>query len=326
MRPYFRAKPAPAGAACGTGGSAAGAQGAPPAPRARRTSFSDRETWVRLVMFACASVAILSILLIFLFIFRESLPAVREVGFKNLFLSTDWRPNVSDPAAGNYGMLTFIWGTLLTTFGAMLISTPLGIGAAVFVDQVAPEKMGRVVRRGIEMLAGIPSVVIGWFGLILLVPAIARLTGTAGYGVLAASLVLVVMALPTITTLSAETLRALPTELKEASTAMGATRWQTIYKVMLPSAREGLLIATILGMGRAIGETMAVQMVIGNARAFTLSPFGRTSTLTTRIVTDTGEASGVFRSALFAQALVLLLIAMVLIITIRMISRKREPA
>lgn len=291
----------------------------------RMSPFSDRENWVKVIMLACASVAILAILLIFLFIFRESLPSIRQLGVKNLFFSTDWRPNVSDPAAGHYGMLTFIWGTLLTTFGAMLISTPLGIGAAVFIDQVAPDRMARVVRRGIELLAGIPSVVIGWFGLILLVPAIARATGTSGYGVAAASLVLVVMALPTITTLSAETLKSLPIELKEASVAMGATRWQTIYKVLLPSAREGLLIAVILGMGRAIGETMAVQMVIGNARAFAISPFARTSTLTTRIVTDTGEASGVFRSALFAQALVLLLIAMVLIIAIRMISRKREP-
>ncbi len=294
--------------------------------RAWAGAFTDRENYVKLVMLTCASVAILAIILIFLFIFRESLPAIRDLGVRNLFFSTDWRPNVSDPTAGNYGMLTFIWGTLLTTFGAMLLSVPLGIGAAVFIDQVAPDRMARVVRRGIELLAGIPSVVIGWFGLILLVPAIARATGTSGYGVAAASLVLVVMALPTITTLSAETLKSLPIELKEASVAMGATRWQTIYKVLLPSAREGLLIAVILGMGRAIGETMAVQMVIGNARAFALSPFARTSTLTTRIVTDTGEASGIFRSALFAQALVLLLIAMVLIILIRVISRKREPA
>lgn len=293
---------------------------------ARGLALTDREYWVRMVMFSCASVAILAILLIFLFIFRESLPAIRQQGIGPLFFSTNWAPNASNPAAGHYGMLAFVWGTLLTTLGAMIISTPLGIGTAVFIDQVAPERMGRVVRRGIELLAGIPSVVIGWFGLILLVPLITRLTGTTGYGVLAASLVLVVMALPTITTLSAETLKSLPLELKEASAAMGATRWQTIYKVLLPSAREGLLIAVILGMGRAIGETMAVQMVIGNARELAHSPFQRTSTLTTRIVTDTGEASGVFRSALFAQALVLLLLAMILIITIRMVSRRRKEA
>ncbi len=296
------------------GGGATGLLGA------KGARLADRENWIRLVMFGCASVSILSILLIFIFIFKESLPAMRNVGVGNLFFSTNYSPQV-----GKYGMLGFIWGTLFTTFGAMLIGAPLGIGTAVFLDQVAPERIGRVVRRGIELLAGIPSVVIGWFGLILLVPFLRTVTGTAGFGVFAAVLVLVVMALPTITTLSAETLKSLPLELKEASAAMGATRWQTIYKVLLPSAREGLLIAVILGMGRAIGETMAVQMVIGNARAATFSLFGRTSTLTTRIVTDMAEAPpGDHRSALFAMALVLLLLAMFLIIIIRFVSRERQ--
>jgi len=297
------------------GGGAAGVL------RAKAAAFADREYWVRLVMFACASISILAILVIFLFIFRESLPAIRDVGIRNLFLSTNYNPKT-----GHYGMLGFIWGTLLTTFGAMVLGAPLAIGTAIFLDQIAPERTARVVRRGIELLAGIPSVVIGWFGLILLVPFLARVTGTAGYGVFAAMLVLVVMALPTITTLSAETLKSLPPELEEASVAMGATRWQTIYKVLLPSAREGLLIAVILGMGRAIGETMAVQMVIGNARGLTFSLFGRTSTLTTRIVTEMAEATGVHRSALFAMALVLLLLAMLLILIIRFVSRERKPA
>jgi phosphate transport system permease protein len=297
-------------------GGAAGALGA------KGAAFADREYWVRLVLFACASISILAILVIFLFIFRESLPAIRDVGIGNVFFSTNYNPQT-----GHYGMLGFIWGTLLTTFGAMVLGAPLGIGTAIFLDQIAPERTAQVVRRGIELLAGIPSVVIGWFGLILLVPFLARTTGTAGYGVFAAVLVLVVMALPTITTLSAETMKSLPQELKEASAAMGATRWQTIYKVLLPSARDGLLIAVILGMGRAIGETMAVQMVIGNSRAITFSLFGRTSTLTTRIVTDMAEAPpGDHRSALFAMALVLLLLAMLLIIIIRFVSRQRKLA
>jgi phosphate transport system permease protein len=288
-------------------------------PGTGRARFTEREYVVRLVIFVCASISILSILLIVLFIFRDSLPAMRSLGFRNLFLSTEY-----NPPANQYGMLGFLWGTLLTTFGAMVIGAPLGIGTAVFLDQVAPDKAATVVRRGIELLAGIPSVVIGWFAFTLLVPFLRAVTGTSGYGVFAAVLVLVVMVLPTITTLSAETLKSLPSELKEASTAMGATRWQTIYKVLLPSAREGLLIAVILGMGRAIGETMAVQMVIGNSRSITFSLFGRTSTLTTRIVTDMAEASGVARSALFAMALVLLLIAMFLIIVIRFVSRERK--
>jgi phosphate ABC transporter permease protein PstC len=281
----------------------------------------SKDRWVKLIMFLCASLSILAVLLILLFILRESWPAIARFGIGRLFLSTNWAPNPAKPEAGHYGMLAFTWGTLLTTVFAMIIAAPLGIGAAVFIDQVAPDRIARFVRRGIELLAGIPSVVIGWFALTLLVPAISRVTGSAGYGILAASLVLVVMSLPTITTLSAESLRAVPIELKEASTAMGATRWQSTYKVLLPSARDGLIIATILGMGRAIGETMAVQMVIGNARGFALSPFQRTSTLTTRIVTDMGEATGLYRSALFSQALMLLLLAMFLILCIKLISR-----
>jgi len=293
--------------------------GAGRAPGIGGARIADREKMVRLVMFVCASISIFAILLIVLFIFRDSLPAMRHLGIGKLFFSTNYNPQT-----GDYGMLAFIWGTILTTLGALVIGAPLGIGTAVFLDQIAPESAGRVVRRGIELLAGIPSVVIGWFGLILLVPFLRRITGTSGYGVFAAVLVLVVMVLPTITTLSAETLKSLPLELKEASVAMGATRWQTIYRVLLPSAREGLLIAVILGMGRAIGETMAVQMVIGNARAMTFSPFGRTSTLTTRVITDMAEASGVGRSALFAMALVLLLLAMFLIVVIRFVSRERK--
>ncbi len=302
------------------------------APRASKAGMmraivtGDRDRWVRLVMFCCASLSFLGILLIFLFIFRESLPAISKIGVKDLFLSTDWRPNIANPEAGHYGMLAFTWGTIFTTLTAMVFAAPLGIGTAIFIDQVAPRRVGMAVRRGIELLAGIPSVVIGWFGLILLVPFVRAVTGSAGYGVMAAVMVLVVMSLPTITTLSAETLKAVPQELKEASAAMGATRWQSIYKVLLPSAREGLIIATILGMGRAIGETMAVQMVIGNSRQLAFSPFAPTSTLTTRIVTDMGESSGIFRSALFAQALMLLILATLLIVSIRLISRGRGPS
>lgn len=279
----------------------------------------DRDRWVKLVMFCCAAISFLGVLMIFLFIFRESLPAITKVGIPKLFLSTDWRPK-----SGHYGMLAFTFGTIFTTVVAMIVAAPLGIGAAIFIDQIAPDKVGRAVRRVIELLAGIPSVVIGWFGLILLVPFLRNLTGSSGFGMGAASLVLVVMSLPTITTLSAESLKAVPTELKEASAAMGATRWQSIYKVIMPSAREGIVIAVVLGMGRAIGETMAVQMVIGNASQATTSLVQPGSTLTTRIVQDLGEASGVFRSALFAQALMLLLLSIFLIICIRWISRERK--
>jgi phosphate transport system permease protein len=277
-----------------------------------------RERYIKMLLMACASLSFLAILLIFLFIFQESLPALTRIGIPNLF-SAAWNPD-----KGQYGMLPFLVGTLLSTLGGLLIGAPLGIGTAVFLDQVAPTRMGNAIQRGVELLAGIPSVVIGWFGLIILVPFIARITNSAGYGIAAASVVLAVMVLPTITALGAETLSSLPPELKEASVAMGATRWQTIRKVLLPAAKEGLLVAVILGMGRAIGETMAVQMVVGNSATFTLNPFQPTGTLTSNLVTNMGEAVGNFRSALFAQALVLLILSMALIFFIRLITRRKE--
>jgi len=277
-----------------------------------------RERYMKTLFMVCASLSFLAILLIFLFIFKESLPAFTNIGISNLF-SASWNPD-----KGQYGMIAFLVGTILTTLGGLLLGAPLGIGTAVFLDQVAPPKVANVIRRGVELLAGIPSVVIGWFGLIILVPFIASITGSAGYGIAAASVVLAVMVLPTITALSAETLRSLPIELKEASVAMGATRWQTIRKILLPAGKEGILVAVILGMGRAIGETMAVQMVVGNSSQLTFSLFQPTGTLTSNLVTNMGEAVGDFRAALFAQALVLLILAMILILTIRFITRKKE--
>ncbi len=286
-------------------------------------SIRKRELHIKVLLMICASVTFVGLLLIFIFVFRESLPAFTRLGLPNLF-STHWNPDVSHPEAGNYGMLPFVVGTLYTTLGGLLVGAPLGIGSAIFIDQIAPPKIGTAIGRGIELIASIPSVVIGWFGLTLLVPMIGRLTDTSGFGILAASLVLGVMVLPTIAALSLESLRALPSELKEAAYGMGATRWQTIYKVLLPAARRGVLVAVILGMGRAIGEAMAVQMVIGNSRQLTFSLTNGTSTLAARIVTDMGESSGVFRSALFAQGLILLILAMLLILTIRLVSREKK--
>jgi phosphate ABC transporter permease protein PstC len=287
----------------------------------RGETLSGSEKLIKWVLFMSASMSILAVGLIFLFIFKESLPAVRNQGL-NLF-TTDWSPNVASPGEGSYGMLAFLWGTIYTTAIGMLIAAPLGIGTAVFIDQIAPRAISGTISRGIELLAGIPSVIIGWFGLTLLVPRLAAWTGTSGYGVLAASLVLMVMALPTITALSVEALRGVPKEYREASVAMGATRWQTTWRTLMPAARRGIMVAVILGMGRAIGETMAVQMVAGNARQMTYSLTERTSTLTSRIITDIGESTGVFRSALFTMGLVLLVIAMLLIIGVKVISREK---
>jgi phosphate ABC transporter permease protein PstC len=282
----------------------------------RESGSHQRERYIKYLMFTCASISVLGIVLIILFIFKESWAAIRDQGW-SLFTTT-W-----NPANNQYGFLAFLNGTILTTLGGLLLGAPLAIGIAVFLDQIAPRRVADVIRRAVEMLAGIPSVIIGWFGMILLVPLLAGATGTGGYGIAAASLVLAVMVLPTIAALSAETLRNLPQELMEASLAMGATRWQTIRKVLLPASRKGILVAVILGMGRAIGETMAVQMVIGNSRQLTFSLFANTSTIPSRIVTEMGEATGVHRSALFFMALVLLLLSMFLVSMVRLVARDK---
>lgn len=275
------------------------------------------EKTVQYVLLGCSTLAVFFVFLIIVFIAASSVPAIKQLGFTNIFLSAKWLPNVSDPIKGRYGMLAFLNGTMLTTFGALLLGGPLGIGTAIFMDQYAPLWLKKITFRGLEVLAGIPSVVIGWFGLTLLVPVIAELTNTSGYGMLPASLILALMVLPTITTLSFEALQTVPVEIREASLALGATRWQTVSMVLLPACSRGIIAAVILGMCRAIGETVAVQMVIGNARQIAFGPLKRTSTLTTRIITDMGESHGVFRSALFAQGLVLLILSAVLILVVR---------
>ncbi len=281
---------------------------------------------VRKTLFVFAMTTILGIVLVIFFIARESIPALRQVGWSKIFLSATWNPNVSNPAAGSYGLLVPLVGTLATTLGGIIIGGPLAIGTAIFLTQIAPPRTGGFVVRAIELLAGIPSVVFGWLGLIVLVPVLARVTHTQGYGILAASFILGIMIIPTVTTIAKDALEAVPEEYKQASIGMGATRWQTIYKVILPAAKEGLLVALILGIGRAIGETMAVQLVIGNARQFPNSLTSVTSTLTSRIVTDMGESTGAFRSALFVQGLVLLILAMIIILLIRVVTRKKGKA
>ncbi len=281
---------------------------------------------VRKTLFVFAMMTVLGIILVIFFVARESIPALSKVGWRNIFLSATWNPNVSNPSAGQYGLLVPLVGTLATTLGGIIIGGPLAIGTAIFLTEIAPPRAGGLVVRGIELLAGIPSVVFGWIGLVVLVPALASITHTQGYGILAASFILAIMIIPTVTTIAKDALQAVPDEYKQASLGMGATRWQTIYKVVLPAAKEGLLVALILGVGRAIGETMAVQLVIGNARQFPKSLTSVTSTLTSRIVTDMGESTGAFRSALFVQGLVLLVLAMIIILLIRFVTRKKARA
>lgn len=277
----------------------------------------DREWVVKKTLWVLAMVVVVGILLIIGYVTRAALPAVTKVGPFNL-LGTEW-----DPSTGHYGIMIFIVGTLMTTLGGLIIGAPLGLVTALFLTEIAPKRAASVVTRGVEVLAGIPSIVLGWLGLVILLPWIRKLTGTQGTGVLAASIILGIMIMPTITTIARDALEAVPADYRLGSLGLGATRWQTTWRVTVPAARSGLLVAVVLGMGRAIGETMAVALVIGPSTAFATSLTTPTHTLTTKILMEMGESAGVQRSALFFMALVLLLIAITLISLVRVVSRKK---
>jgi phosphate transport system permease protein len=212
------------------------------------------------------------------------------------------------------------------TLGALVLGAPLAIGTAVFLSEIAPPRVRSLVRPAVELLAGVPSVVFGFFGLLVVRPLVADLTGGLGFGPLTAWLILAIMIVPTIATLTEDALGSVPDGIREASYAMGATTWQTIWRVLLPAAKIGIIDAVILGMGRAIGETMAVLMVVGNAPVLFRGIDKPVSTLTSQIVMDMPYASGVHRTALFGLAIILFLISMGLVGLVRGLSRLREEA
>lgn len=224
------------------------------------------------------------------------------------------------------GALVFIVGSLGVTLFAICVGGPLGIAVGIFLSQLAPKRVASFMKPAIEVLVGIPSVVYGWLGLVLLVPLIRNVTHSAtGFGLLAAGIVLSIMILPTVISLSEDALHTVHVSLKEGSMALGATRWQMIWSVLLPAARSGLTVALILGIARAIGEALAVQMVIGNATSLAKGFLAPTASLTTEIVTDMGSApeGSVLYHSLFSMALLLLIISMGLILAVRVAARRR---
>ncbi len=228
--------------------------------------------------------------------------------------------------AGKPGAAVFVVGSLAVTVFAIAVGGPFGIAVGIFLAEIAPHRMTHLLKPAIDLMVGIPSVVYGWLGLTLLVPLIRTHTSSpSGFGLAAAGIVLSIMILPTVITLSEDAFRSLPASLKEGSLALGATRWQTITRVLLPSASSGLAVALILGIARAIGETLAIQMVIGNATQLVSGLFSPTAALTTEIVTDMPGATqgSLLEHSLFSMALLLLLIAMVLIVLVRFALRKR---
>ncbi len=265
------------------------------------------ETGVQRILSIIAFSALAGLLLIALFIMIEGLPFMFKVGLKNFILADEW-----DPQTGKFGIYPMIVASLWVTLGAMIIGAPLGVACAVFLTEFVPASVTRIIKPTIELLAGIPSVLYGFIGVIVLAPLIRENLGGAGLSLLAASTILGIMVLPTIISISTDAINAVPQSFREGSRALGATRWQTVHMVVLKAAKSGIVAGIILGMGRAIGETMAVIMVAGNAVKIPHSSLDSVRTLTANIALEMGYATGLHRQALFATGVVLFIFIMML--------------
>lgn len=282
-------------------------------------SWLNKEKIIEYLLLTLALVAISILAAIAIVIFVWGLPIFVKVGLGKFLFGTKWAPT-----RGIFGIFPMIIGSLAVTFGALLISVPLGLACAIFLAEIAPKSVSRVVRALIQLLAGIPSVVYGFVGLIFLVPFIRANLGGPGLSVLAASCILGVMVLPTVISISQDSIEAVPRSYKEGSLALGATHWQTIRRVLIPAAKSGIFAGVILGMGRAIGETMCVIMVIGNAVKIPISPLSPARTLTSNIALELAYAAGDHRLALFATGLVLFVFIMALNITANFAFRQKR--
>ncbi|MDI6703037.1 phosphate ABC transporter permease subunit PstC [Methanothermobacter wolfeii] len=278
-----------------------------------------REILIERGLFIAAIFSIITILLIIIFIFREGLPVLQEYGVLQFIFGLDWAP--SD---GKYGVFTMIIGSLCITLLSLAIAVPLSILCAIFMAEVAPQLMRRILKPVIETLAAIPSVVYGFFGLIILVPFVRENIGGTGFGMLTAALILTVMIMPTIISVSEDAIRSVPLEYKEASLALGATQWQTIRRVIFPAAIPGIITSIILGMGRAIGETLAVIMVAGNVTQIPSSILDPVRALTSNIALEMGYATGLHYSALFGTAIILFVMIMILLVIANYFHYKKK--
>ncbi|HEX2970842.1 MAG TPA: phosphate ABC transporter permease subunit PstC [Tepidisphaeraceae bacterium] len=272
---------------------------------------------IGVVLMLLALSALSGLALITAFIFKEGVPIIAKVGIKRFIFSSDWYP-----LEGEFGIFPMIVGSIAVTLGAMVIGVIFGLGCAIFLTRFCPPRMVSFIKPSIELLAGIPSVVYGFMGVAILVPFIRDYLGGPGLSVLAASIVLGVMTLPTITSISVDALQAVPKSFAEGSIALGATEWQTTHMVVLKAARSGIVAAVILGMGRAIGETMAVIMVAGNNIDIPQSILDPVRTLTSNIALEMGYAAGDHRKALFATGVTLFVIIMVLNTVALAVSRR----
>ena len=275
-------------------------------PKKRELALVSRSTYIKekalqWIFFACAFLAVVTVILIFVFTTYSALPVFTDIGLADFFSFT-WAPS-----EGHYGILSLLAGSGLVTVGALAMGVPLGVGTAVYLVEIASKRVRKLISPAVDLLAGIPSIIYGFFGMIIIRPFIAQLTGGLGFGALTAWFVLAIMIVPTITTLTIDALNSIPMGIREASYAMGATKWQTIYKVVLPAAKLGI-----------------VDAIVGNAPVIPDSIASPISTLTSQIALDMSYSSGLHRSALFGMGVVLFIISATLVGIVRLIFKKKR--
>ena len=278
-----------------------------------------KEKTMEIVFLLAACVSILAVALICVFLFANGVPAMKEIGFADFLLGREWRP-------GNdiYGIFPMILGSIYVTAGAIVIGVPIGLLTAVFLARYCPAGLYKVLKPGVELLAGIPSVVYGFFGMVVIVPFIRNNFGGSGSSILAASILLGMMILPTIISQSEASIRAVPESYYEGSLALGATHERSVFCAILPAAKSGILAGIILGVGRAIGETMAVIMVAGNQARMPQGIFQGIGTMTANIVIEMGYAEGLHREALIATGVVLFVFVLLINLAFSVVKMRGE--
>ncbi|HJB27294.1 MAG TPA: phosphate ABC transporter permease subunit PstC [Candidatus Blautia faecavium] len=280
-----------------------------------------KEKGMKIIFMIAACASVLAVFLICIFLFANGIPAIAKIGPLEFLFGTVWRPS-NDV----YGILPMIVASIYVTGGAIIIGVPIAIFTSVFMARYCPKKIYRPLKSGIELMAGVPSIVYGFFGLVVLVPFIRTTFGGTGTSMLAASLILGIMILPTVIGVTESAIRSVPESYYEGSLALGATKERSIFCVIIPAAKSGILAGVVLGIGRAIGETMAVVMVAGNQPRMPKGILEGLRTMTANIVTEMGYATGLHREALIATGVVLFVFILIINLSLSLLNRRAENA
>lgn len=278
-----------------------------------------KEFIMKIVFLLSALVSIVAVALICVFLFKNGVTAIMEIGPKEFLLGTKWAPKQE-----LFGVLPMIVGSIYVTVGAIVVGVPLGLFTAIFMAKFCPKKLYRVLKPAVELLAGIPSIVYGFFGLVVIVPIVRNLFGGGGKGILTASVLLGIMILPTIIGVAESAIRAVPENYFEGALAMGATKEKSVFTAVLPAAKSGIFAGVILGIGRAIGETMAVVMIAGNQPIIPDEITDGVRTLTANVVLEMGYATGLHREALIATAVVLFVFILIINLSFSLLKGRSE--